>query len=333
LNSKIELAHGGGGSLMHDLIVEEIIPALGARDAFDFADSARLEVPAGALAFTTDGFVVQPLFFAGGDIGRLAVCGTVNDLAARGARPLGLSLGVIAEQGLPIETLRRVLQSAAAAGREASVQIVTGDTKVIEPGRAGGLMLTTSGVGLIEADCDFSAGRIEPHDVLLINGCIGDHGIAVMSARDRLSFTSSIASDAAPLADLTAKVLDACGSAIKCMKDPTRGGLAASINEMAQKVGFVLEEQAIPVRRQVRGACEMLGLDVLTVANEGKMLFVAQADSAERALDVIRSHPLGRQAAIIGRADERAGLVRMVTDIGGERIIETPYGEQLPRIC
>jgi len=333
VTDEIKMAHGGGGSLMQELIRDEFLPTLGSAPLAALADSARLDPPAGALAFTTDSFVVQPLFFPGGDIGELAVCGTVNDLAARGARPLALSLALIIEEGLPIATLRRVMQSVAAAARTANVSIVTGDTKVVEKGAAAGLFINTSGVGLMRQNCDFTTDRIEPGDVLIINGFLGDHGIAVMSAREGLSFVSAVETDAAPLAGLVEKVLDVCGEKVKCMKDPTRGGLAANINEMAQKVGFILQESAIPVRPAVRGACDMLGLDVLSVANEGKMLFVVAPDAQESLLRALRDDPLGRDAAVIGQADNKTGIVRMKTGIGGDRIIACPYGAELPRIC
>lgn len=330
---EIKLAHGGGGSLMNDLIRREILPLLGNDHLDALPDSARLDPPAGPLAFTTDSFVVDPLIFPGGDIGTLAVCGTVNDLAARGARPLALCLALIAEEGLPLTTLRTVMQSVGAAARQAHVQVVTGDTKVVPRGAAAGLFLTTAGIGLLPGRLDFTTDRIEPGDLLLINGPIAEHGIAVMSARPDAAFLTDIQSDAAPLADLVAAVIDRCGSAVKCMKDPTRGGLAASLNELALNVGFVLDEQALPIKASVRGACAILGLDPLTVANEGKMLFVVAPEAAPDALAALRDHPAGRDAAIIGHTDARAGLVRLRTTLGAERIVDLPYGEELPRIC
>jgi hydrogenase expression/formation protein HypE len=332
-SEQIKLAHGGGGSLMLELIRQEIVPALENTSLQQLADSARLEVPGSTLAFTTDSFVVQPLFFPGGDIGKLAVCGTVNDLAARGAKPLALSLAMIIEEGLPLKTLQKILRSVGESAQQANVNVVTGDTKVVEHGEAGEIFLTTSGIGLMRPHLDFAPERIEPGDLILINGAIGDHGIAVMSVREGLQFESPIESDVAPLAEMVGSVLDACGDKIKCMKDPTRGGLASNLNEMAQRVGFILEEDKIPLRKEVLGACDMLGLDFLTVANEGKMIFAVTPDAAQKALDTLHSHPLGRQAAVIGHADDRAGLVRLNTRIGGQRILDTPYGEELPRIC
>ena len=330
---QIKLAHGGGGTLMQELIHREIVPALENSSLRQLADSARLDLPGSTLAFTTDSFVVQPLFFPGGDIGKLAVCGTVNDLAARGAKPLALSLAMIIEEGLPLETLQKILHSVGESAQQANVNVVTGDTKVVERGQAGEIFLTTSGVGLMRPNLDYTPERIESGDVLIINGAIGDHGIAVMSVREGLQFVSPVQSDVAPLAEMVGSVLDACGDKVKCMKDPTRGGLASNLNEMAQHVGFILQEDKIPVRNEVLGACEMLGLDVLTVANEGKMIFAVVADAAEKALETLRSHPLGQDAAIIGYADDRTGLVRLNTRIGGQRILDTPYGEELPRIC
>ena len=329
----IKLAHGGGGILMQELIKREIIPTLGAAGSSELADSARIDLPGTSLAFTTDSFVVWPLTFPGGDIGRLAICGTINDLAARGAKPLALSLSLIIEEGLPLDTLRKILTSAAQAANQARVQIVTGDTKVVEKGSANALFINTCGVGLMQKDLDFTFERIEVGDAVLINGPIGDHGIAVMSVREGISFTSSVKSDVAPLAEMVERVINGCGAAVKCMKDPTRGGLAANINEMAQKVGFVLDQQALPVRPEVEGACDLLGLDPLTVANEGKMIFVVAQDAAAQALEILQDHPLGAGAAIIGSADDKKGLVRMKTTIGGERIVDTPYGQELPRIC
>ena len=318
---------------MGELIRDEIVARLDGGALGELGDSALLAVGEGAIAFTTDSFVVRPLAFPGGDIGRIAVCGTVNDLAARGARPIGLALAMIVEEGLEIDTLRRVLQSVAEAAKEAQVEVVTGDTKVVERGAANELFLTTSGVGVMPAGMDFGAERIEDGDVVLINGPIGDHGIAVMGARENLGFVAPVESDVAPLAGLVSEVLAGCGSAVKCMKDPTRGGLAANLNEMAQKVGFTLEEKRIPVRAAVHGACEMLGLDVLTVANEGKMVFVVAEDAVDKVLEIMRGHELGRGAAMIGKAGGKRGLVRIKTRIGGERVVDMPYGKELPRIC
>ena len=333
MTDEIKMAHGGGGVLMQELITRQIIPTLGAAGSSELSDSAKIDLPGVSLAFTTDSFVVWPLIFPGGDIGRIAVCGTVNDLAARGAKPLALSLSLIIEEGFPLEILRKILTSVAQAADEAEVKVVTGDTKVVEKGSAHGLFINTSGVGLMRQDIDFTFERIVTGDVIIINGPIGDHGIAVMSIREGISFASSVKSDVAPLSEMVARVIDKCGAAVKCMKDPTRGGLAANVNEMAQNVGFVLDQQAIPIRPEVEGACDLLGLDPLTVANEGKMILIVSPDAAVQVLKILQGHPLGQGAAIIGYADDKKGLVRMKTTIGGERIIEIPYGQELPRIC
>ncbi len=333
MTDEIKLAHGGGGVLMQELITREIIPTLGAEGISELADSAKIDLPGASLAFTTDSFVVFPLTFPGGDIGRIAICGTVNDLAARGAKPLALSLSLIIEEGFPLDDLRKILASTAQAADEADVKVVTGDTKVVEKGSANGLFINTSGVGLMRKDLDFTFERIVTGDAIIINGPIGDHGIAVMSVREGISFASSVKSDVAPLAEIVGQVIDGCGAAVKCLKDPTRGGLAANVNEMAQKVGIVLDQQAIPIRPEVEGACDLLGLDPLAVANEGKMIFAISADAALQALEILHGHPLGAGAAIIGYTDDKKGFVRMKTTIGGERIVETPYGEELPRIC
>ena len=244
-----------------------------------------------------------------------------------------MSLGLIIEEGFEIEKLRRILRSVAMTAKQASVPIVTGDTKVVEFGAADEIFINTTGIGIMRSGLDFTHSRIAPGDVLIINGTIGDHGIAIMSVRKDINFSSPIVSDCAPLADMVARVLDGCGDAVKCMKDPTRGGVASTVNEMAQKVGFVLEEKAIPVLPVVRGACDILGFNVLTVANEGKMLFAVAPQAAQKTLEILKNHPLGKNAAIIGFADDRPGLVRMKTFIGGERIVDMPYGQELPRIC
>lgn len=333
MNDTIKLAHGGGGTLMQKLIRNEIIPVLGNKNLNMLADSARLDLGGLSLAFTTDSFVVQPLIFPGGDIGKLAVCGTINDLAARGAKPLALSLALILEEGLSLDTVRTVIRSIADTAREASVEIVTGDTKVVERGAANQLFINTSGIGTLSPHLDFCPIRIQPGDALIISGTIGEHGIAVMSVREGIHFISSVKSDVAPLADMVGQVLEACGDSVKCMKDPTRAGLAGAVNELAVNVGFLLKETVIPVLPSARGACEILGLDPLTVANEGKMLFAVHPSAVEKTLRVLRRHPYGLQATVIGFADDKVGLVRMNTSIQGERIIDIPYGEELPRIC
>ncbi|HUW99382.1 MAG TPA: hydrogenase expression/formation protein HypE [Phycisphaerae bacterium] len=336
----ILLADGGGGERMMDLVRREIVSRFapdGRGELARLADAARIESPGADLAFTTDSYVVRPIEFPGGDIGRLAVAGTVNDLACLGARPLALSLALILEEGLALAVLRRVLDSAALAAREAGAAILCGDTKVVERGSADGLFITTSGLGVIAPGRRLGAEAIRPGDKVLLSGTVGDHGIAVMSRREGLKFESAVASDVAPLWSLAEAILAASPN-LRALKDPTRGGLAAAVNELADAggVGMLLVESAIPVRPAVEGACEALGLDPLLVANEGKFVVIAPPQEAEAALRAMRSHPLGRDAAIIGEVLEppRTGpRVTLRTRIGGERVLEMPYGEELPRIC
>jgi hydrogenase expression/formation protein HypE len=336
----ILLADGGGGERMMGLVRREILSRFapgGRGELARLGDAARIELPGTTIAFTTDSYVVRPLEFPGGDIGRLAVAGTVNDLACLGARPVALSLALILEEGLPLAQLGRVLDSAARTASEAHVAVVCGDTKVVERGGADGLFINTSGIGAIAAGRRLGAEAIRPGDRVLLSGTMGDHGIAVMSRREGLEFESAVASDVAPLWSLAEAVLEATPNH-RALKDPTRGGLAAAVNELAESasVGMRIEESAIPVRPAVEGACEALGLDVLSVANEGKFVAVAPADEAEAVLQAMRNHPLGRDAALVGEvtdAPARGPRVILRTRIGGDRILERPYGEDLPRIC
>jgi len=303
-------------------------------------DAAVLDPLAGKdgsrLAFTTDSYVISPLFFPGGDIGKLAVCGTVNDLAVMGAQPRYLSAAYILEEGLPMSTLERVVSSMAETARAAGVQIVTGDTKVVNHGAADGLFINTAGLGVVEAGLDVQPSNLRPGDRILVSGTVGDHGIAVMMVREGLQFSTDLQSDCAPLNHLIAPLLAACRGAVRCMRDPTRGGLVATLNEWAQAagVGIVVEERAIPLREQVRGACEILGLDPFYVANEGKVVVAVGAEHAEAALSALCAHPLGREAAIIGQvtADHPRRVIAR-TPIGAQRILDMLVGEQLPRIC
>jgi len=336
----ILLADGGGGERMMNLVRREIVarfaPA-GRGELARLADAARLEAPGAMLAFTTDSYVVQPLEFPGGDIGRLAVAGTVNDLACAAARPVALALALILEEGLPLATLRKMLDSAAQTAREAGAEVVCGDTKVVGRGAADGMFINTAGIGVIENGRALGPEAIRPGDRVLVSGTLGDHGIAVMSRREGLAFESSVRSDVAPLWGLAEALLAACPG-LRALKDPTRGGLAAAVNELAEAagVGMRLEESSIPVRPVVAGACEVLGLDVLNVANEGKFVAVVAPGEAEAALAAMRDHALGREAALIGEVTEApsAGArVVLRTRIGGERVLEMPYGEDLPRIC
>jgi hydrogenase expression/formation protein HypE len=287
------------------------------------------------LAFTTDSFVVRPLFFPGGDIGRLAVHGTVNDLAVGGARPLFLSAAFILEEGLPLTDLQRIVASMREACREAGVALVTGDTKVVDRGKGDGVFITTSGIGLVPEGRALSIHGARPGDCVLVSGTLGDHGIAIMSVREGLEFETVLESDTAPLNGLAEAVLEACPGT-RCMRDPTRGGLSSVLNELAaaSDVGVELDEAAIPLRPEVRGACEMLGLDPLYVANEGKLVAVVPPEDADRALAAMRAHPLGTNAAVVGTVvAKHAGMVTLRSRVGGERVVTLLAGEQLPRIC
>ncbi|HJW68258.1 MAG TPA: hydrogenase expression/formation protein HypE [Candidatus Binatia bacterium] len=334
-SEEILLGHGSGGKLSAQLIERIFLPAFRnpLLDALD--DQAVVPVDASRIAFTTDSYVVTPIFFPGGDIGELAVNGTVNDLAVGGARPLALSLAFILEEGLPLADLRRVVESARQAAERAGVRIVTGDTKVVGRGSGDKIFVNTSGIGIVPAGIELSSRHVRPGDVVLLSGSIGDHGVAILSQREGLTFEGEIASDTAPLHELVAAALHA-SPRIHAMRDPTRGGVAATLVEIAsrQRVGIDVDERAIPVRDVVRGACEILGLDPLLVANEGKLVaFVPEAD-ASAVLTALRAHPLGRDAARIGRVtDDHPGMVVLRTPIGGDRILDLPFGEALPRIC
>jgi hydrogenase expression/formation protein HypE len=288
------------------------------------------------LAFTTDSYVVNPLFFPGGDIGKLAVHGTINDLAMAGAWPLYLSAGFILEEGFLITDLRRIVDSMASAAREDGVAIVRGDTKVVQRGKADGLFINTAGVGIVRTAATIGQNQLRPGDRILLSGPIGNHGVAILLARETLEIESDIESDTAPLHTLVASLLDAVGEGVHALKDPTRGGVATSLNEMAtaSEVAILLEERAIPVQPEVQGICELLGLDPLTIANEGKLLAVVAPEAAETALRMLQAHPLGRDAAIIGTVqDEPAAMVFMHSNIGGKRVLDMLVGDPLPRIC
>jgi len=331
------LAHGGGGKLSHMLIERMMLPAFG-NPALDARhDGAVFTLDGGArLAFTTDSYVIHPLFFPGGDIGSLAVHGTVNDLSMCGARPLYLSAGFIIEEGLPMETLWQIVRSMQQAAQRAGVQIVTGDTKVVDRGKADGLFINTAGVGVIEHALRIAPQSVRPGDVLLVNGDLGRHGMAIMAVREGLEFESAIESDSAPLNGLVQELIGA-GIAIHCLRDLTRGGLASALNEIADvaQVSIAIEESRIPVRDDVRAACEILGFDPLYVANEGRLVAFIAPQDADRALEIARAHPLGQGAARIGTVGEggRAGIVTLRSRIGAARIVDMMSGEQLPRIC
>jgi hydrogenase expression/formation protein HypE len=332
----ITLAHGGGGRLTQMLIERMFLPALSNPALEMLHDGAILDVAGARLAFTTDSFVVSPLFFPGGDIGSLAVHGTVNDLAMCGARPLTLSSALILEEGLPMETLWRVVQSMQQAARVVNVPIVTGDTKVVEHGKGDGMFVNTTGIGVIPPDIRIAPTRAQVGDVVLVSGAIAEHGIAVMSVREGLEFETTLQSDSAPLHDLVAHVLDVAGERVHVLRDPTRGGVASALNEIAAhaRVGVRLDEKQIPIGDAVRGACEILGFDPLYVANEGKCIAIVARDIAEQTLAVMRAHPLGERAAIIGEVvAEHPGRVFLRSRIGGMRVVDMLSGEQLPRIC
>ncbi len=335
----IVLGHGSGGLLSAELIQHIFLPAFGNEVLDALEDQAIVSLPfagsAPRLAITTDAFVVHPLFFPGGDIGRLAVHGTVNDLAVGGARPLYLTASFILEEGLALADLKRIVTSMRAACEEAGVTVVAGDTKVVDRGKGDGVFISTTGVGVVPQGRSLSIRAARPGDRILVSGSVGDHGIAIMSVREGLEFETVLESDTAALNGLTEAILEAC-PATRCMRDPTRGGLSSTLNELAtaSMVGVELEETAIPLRPEVRGACEMLGLDPLYVANEGKLIAVVPPEDADRTLGVMRSHALGRKAAIIGTVvKEHAGMVVLRSRVGGSRVVSLLAGEQLPRIC
>ncbi|MFC3119740.1 hydrogenase expression/formation protein HypE [Jhaorihella thermophila] len=331
----VEMGHGAGGRDMADLIRHLFVTAFDNPDLTGEEDQAILSFPAGRMAISTDAFVVSPMFFPGGDIGALAVNGTVNDVAMGGADPVALSASFILEEGLPLADLARVVGSMAQAARTAGVHIVTGDTKVVERGKGDGIFITTTGFGQVREGVSLSARNGRPGDVVLVSGTLGDHGVAVMGRREGFDFDTNIVSDCAALNGLAGALLDAVPQT-RLMRDPTRGGLAAVLNEIAEasRVGIAIREDALPIRPGVAGACEILGLDPLYVANEGKLVAVVPPEQAEIALAALRAHPLGREAAIIGelRADPDH-FVEMETAFGGRRMVDWIAGEQLPRIC
>ena len=332
----ILLGHGSGGKLTHQLLDELIIPLLSGVPQSEQNDAAILDSPGKRLAFTTDSYVVDPVIFPGGTIGDLAVNGTVNDLAMSGARPLALSVGLIMEEGLPIAELRIILESMRQAALKAGVRIVTGDTKVVPRGKADKIFINTSGIGVIEHDLEIGGSNARVGDKILINGTIGDHGMAILTSREGLTLESDIRSDSAALNDLVATLLAELGAEVHTLRDPTRGGVATTLKEIALQSGvdISLREENQPVNAAVRGACAILGLDPLFVANEGKLLAIVSAAAADRALEVMRNHPDGREAAIIGEVTAVSrGRVFMQTAIGGLRAIDMLAGEQLPRIC
>ncbi|MBU0484909.1 MAG: hydrogenase expression/formation protein HypE [Proteobacteria bacterium] len=331
----VQLAHGSGGKLSAELIDKMFLPRFDNEVLARMEDQAVLDWPGGRLAFTTDTFVVDPVFFPGGNIGDLAINGTVNDICMSGARPLFLSVAFIIEEGLPMETLHRILLSMEAAVREAGVKVVAGDTKVVPKGGCDKIFINTSGIGLVPAGIAMSAAALRPGDKVILSGTVADHGMAVMTSRESLSFQSDIKSDTASLHGLVEKMLRASPS-IRAMRDPTRGGVAAILNEFAKSsaTGIRISRDLVPVRSPVQAACELLGIDPLTVANEGKLVAVVEAGAAEVVLAAMREHPLGAEAVLIGEVvSDHPGMVTEETAFGGTLILDMPVGEQLPRIC
>jgi len=334
-HERIVLGHGSGGRLTGDLVAQLFQPLLENPVLLAGDDAAILPAVEGRLAISTDAHVVQPLFFPGGDIGRLAVCGTVNDLAMVGARPQWLAAAFILEEGFPTADLERIVRSMKTAAEEADVTVVAGDTKVAERGQVDGLYVTTTGLGTIPAGRDTCAANVQPGDAVLVSGPLGDHGIAVLAARGELQFETTLVSDVAPLGSLV-EALYAAGVSVHALRDPTRGGLAAALNELAVSSGvsILVEEEAIPLRPEVRAACEMLGFDPLHVANEGKLVAFVPAEDADRALTALQAHAYGSEAVCVGRVEAGpAGRVALTTGLGVQRILDVPAGELLPRIC
>ena len=335
VRDKIVLGHGSGGRLSADLLRDIFLPLFSNPMLDRMDDQAIFAIGDSRIAFTTDSFVVKPLFFPGGDIGSLAVHGTVNDLAMGGARPLFLSAAFILEEGFPTADLRRIAASMAEAAAAAGVAVVTGDTKVVEKGKGDGLFINTTGIGLVPDHVRMSASQARPGDRVILSGPIGDHGIAILASREGLEFETEIVSDSAPLHELVAAML-AASSQIRCLRDPTRGGLSSALNEIAVQSGVSIqvEESQIAVREDVKGACELLGLDPLYVANEGKLVAIVASEAAEAVVAAMRSNERGREAAIIGTVGEKhAGLVTMRSAFGSTRIVDLLAGDQLPRIC
>ncbi|MBB5047317.1 hydrogenase expression/formation protein HypE [Rhodopseudomonas rhenobacensis] len=333
---RVELSHGAGGRAMAQLIAEVFHQALDNEWLRRGNDQSAFDVAAGRMVMTTDGYVISPLFFPGGDIGSLAVHGTINDVAMAGARPLYLSASFIIEEGFRLADLKKIADSMGRAAREAGVPVITGDTKVVERGKADGVFISTAGVGVLPHGLDLSADKARPGDKVLLSGSLGDHGVAVMSRRQNLAFETTIQSDSAALHGLVGEMVAVAGAGLRVMRDPTRGGLAATLNELAQQscVGFRIDEDGLPIKPQVAAACELLGIDPLYVANEGKLIAIVAPEHTDAALAAMRAHPLGREAAIIGEVvEDEHRFVQMTTAFGGGRIVDWLAGDQLPRIC
>jgi hydrogenase expression/formation protein HypE len=334
-SDRILLAHGGGGQLGNELIEKCFLPILGNPILNKLNDQGVFEVNSSRFAFTTDSYVINPIFFSGGNIGELAVYGTVNDLSMGGATPMYLSLGLIIEEGFPVDDLEKILHSINNAAVESGVQIITGDTKVVNKGAVDGIFINTAGIGIITSNQNISADNLKPGDRIIVSGFLGDHGIAIMSEREGLVFDNPVVTDSAPLNKMVEAILET-GVKINAMRDPTRGGLSSTLNEFSQKsnVGIIIEEEKLPIREEVKEACEILGLDPLYVANEGKLVAVVDKEGADAVLNVMRANPLGRMASIIGEVtNSHNGKVIMKTWTGTTRVIDMAAGEQLPRIC
>jgi len=335
-SDRVLLAHGGGGQLTYEFIRQHILPRFKNDVLARLGDSAELNLDSNSICFTADSYVVKPLFFNGGDIGKLAVCGTVNDLAVAGSKPVALALSLIIEEGFEFELLEKILDSVGRSAKENDVDIVTGDTKTVEVGAAEKIFINTAGIGVKLAGVNLGVEKIAVGDKIIINGTIGDHGLTIISQREGIKFQSQLKSDCAGLAGLTCKLLENV-SGIKFMRDPTRGGLAAALNEIARATALSIEinEPDIPVKPVVQAAADMLGFDVLTIANEGKFIAIVSPQSAERCLEICKNHPLGKDASIIGQVVEThdVPVVELITRIGGRRIVQMPYGRELPRIC
>lgn len=331
----IRLAHGNGGKLTQELIRDILFPCFNNRFLASLDDSAVIEINDVKIAFTTDSYVVKPLFFPGGDIGKLAVSGTINDLAVMGAKPVFISCSLIIEEGLPVSDLKKIVSSIQHTAEKVGIDVVTGDTKVVEKGSADGIFINTSGVGIIPSEVDLGIERIKVGDKIIINGTVGDHSVAILSQREELGFETALKSDCTPLCDLISKLKDSWSS-IKFMRDPTRGGVAGVLNEITQDQSFGIElwEKSIPFKEETLAVCELLGLDPLYLANEGKVILFVEAKQAENVLGILRSHPLGKESKIIGEVvAEPKGKVYLLTAIGTQRVIDMLVEDQLPRIC
>jgi len=335
-NDRILLAHGGGGQLSYEFIRRHILTRFKNDILAKLGDSAQLVLDSRSVCFTADSYVVKPLFFNGGDIGKLAVCGTVNDLAVAGSKPVALALSLIIEEGFEFELLEKILDSISRSAKENDVDIVTGDTKTVEAGAAEKIFINIAGVGVKMPGVNMGIEKIAVGDKIIINGTVGDHGLTIILQREGIKFQSKLKSDCAGLAGLTCKLLENV-SGIKFMRDPTRGGLAAALNEISRASALSIEihEPDIPVRPVVQAAADMLGFDVLTIANEGKLIAIVSPESVERCLEICKNHPLGKDASVIGQVVETrdAPTVELITRIGGRRIVQMPYGRELPRIC